>query len=336
METRVLGKTGLEIVPIGFGGIPIQRVNQEKVVEIIDALEEEGLNFIDTARGYTVSEGFLGNALQGRRDKFILATKSMAKTYEAMKAEIETSLDRLQTDYIDLYQCHLIKDKADYDFIMGPNGAYKALVEAKEEGKIGHVGMTAHSADLVREVIEDMPFETLQFPYNLVESQGTDLFAIAKRRHIGVIVMKPIAGGAISNGVLSLKFILQNDNVSVAIPGMEMPEEVVTNAKVARGPYGFNPVEQEEATAIVKELHGNFCRRCGYCLPCPQNINIPAMFIAEGYKVRYKMEGYAATYYGKQAVKASACIQCGNCEPKCPYDLPIIEKMKQVASVFGE
>lgn len=336
MEKRQLGKTGLKVTSVGFGGIPIQRVDQNQVTKIVDEMERVGINFIDTARGYTVSEGFLGNALKGRREKFILATKSMAKDYEAMLEEVETSLRNLQTDHIDLYQLHLVKNTEDYKHVMGPNGAYKALVEARDAGKIGHIGITAHSVDLLMEVINDMPFETIQFPYNLVERQAEELFEIAGKRDIGIICMKPIAGGAISNGSLSIKYILQNKNVSAVIPGMEKIEEVKMNADVANGNYVFTDEEQLEADKIVEELHGNFCRRCGYCLPCIQGINIPSMFIAEGYLNRYKMVSYATTYYAKQPVKASACIECGECMSKCPYHLPIIEKMKQVKEAFGE
>ncbi|MBN2797268.1 MAG: aldo/keto reductase [Clostridia bacterium] len=336
MEKRILGKTGLSVTSVGFGGIPIQRVNQEKVNAIVEEMERVGINFIDTARGYTVSEGFLGNALVGKRNLFYLATKSMAKDYEAMKADIEISLNNLKTEYIDLYQLHLVKDQADYDFIMGPTGAYQALVEAKEQGKIKHIGITAHSVDLLLANIESMPFETIQFPYNLVERQAEALFEKAHKRNIGVICMKPIAGGAITNGTLSIKYILQNKNVSLVIPGMEEPDEVYQNALVANGNYQFTDDEEAEAEAIVNELQGNFCRRCGYCAPCEVGINIPAMFIAEGYLNRYKMTGYATTYYAKQPVKASACIECGKCLPRCPYNLPIIDKMKQVKEAFGE
>lgn len=336
MEKRRLGRTGLDVTSVGFGGIPIQRVDQEMVIEIVDALEKAGVNFIDTARGYTVSETYLGNALKGRREKFILATKSMAKDYTAMQAEIETSLQNLQTDYIDLYQLHLVKDAEDYRRVMSDDGAYKALVEARDAGKIGHIGITAHSVDLMMAVIDDMPFDTLQFPYNLVERQAETLFKKAAERGIGIICMKPVAGGAIANGALSIKYILQNTAVSVVIPGMEKPNEVWINTAVATGSYAFTPAEQAEADGIVSELDENFCRRCGYCAPCSAGINIPAMFIAEGYLNRYKMTGYATAYYEKQPVKASACTRCGLCLDRCPYHLPIIEKMQDVARAFGE
>ena len=335
MITRELGLTGLKVVPIGFGGIPIQRLEQETVTEIIERMIHEGINFIDTARGYTSSEAMIGNALEGdKRKHFILATKSMAKDYTSMKADIETSLRMLKTDYIDLYQCHLVKNLEQYAQILSEDGAYKALLEAKAEGKIGHIGITAHSADFVKEIIMDMPFETLQFPYNLVEKQGEPIFEMAKKRGIGVIVMKPIAGGAIENGALSLKFILRNDNVCVAIPGMDSTEQVVRNAAVIKESTVFTGDELQEMDDIAMTLGESFCRRCGYCLPCPQGVDIPTQFILEGYMTRYNLSDWAVERYKGQAIDASSCIACGICESKCPYHLSIREMLSNVVTVF--
>ena len=186
MYFRELGLTGLKVVPVGFGGIPIQRLDQSDVNALIHQMMAEGINFIDTARAYTSSEMMIGKALEGgKREHFIIATKSMSRDYANMKADIETSLKLLQTDHIDLYQCHLVKDMDQYAKIMSEDGAYKALLEAKSEGKIGHIGITAHSAEFMSEIIEQMPFETLQFPYNLVEKQGEPIFEIAFNRGIG-------------------------------------------------------------------------------------------------------------------------------------------------------
>jgi predicted aldo/keto reductase-like oxidoreductase len=335
MTFRELGLTGLKVVPIGFGGIPIQRLEQETVTALIDQMMVEGINFIDTARGYTTSEQMIGIALDGgKRENFILATKSMSRDYDQMKADIETSLCLLQTDFIDLYQCHLVKDLDQYALIMSENGAYKALLEAKAAGKIGHIGMTAHSASFVNQVIREMPFETLQFPYNLVERQGEPLFEIAHNRGIGVIVMKPIAGGAISNGALSLKFIMNNPHVSVAIPGMDHVDQVATNAAVLKHSYHFSENDLEEMAEVASSLGETFCRRCGYCLPCPQGIDIPTQFLMEGYLTRYNLEDWAKTRYAGLPVKADACVDCGACEPKCPYNLPIRSMLKNVVSQF--
>lgn len=332
MDIRILGKTGLKVASVGFGGIPIQRTNQEAVNDIIDAMIEEGINFIDTAVAYTVSEEYLGNALDGKRDKFIIATKSPSRDYEGMKKDIENSLKMLKTDYIDLYQAHNVGSESDYEKLM--NGGYKAMVEAKNEGKIKSIGITAHSLDLLEAHIHDMPFETIQFPYNLVERQGEGLFEKAKANNIGVIIMKPIAGGALEDGRLSIKFILQNPNVSVVIPGMETVELVKENAKNALDIKPLTAEEEEKIDELVKSLGSQFCRRCMYCMPCPKEINIPGQFIIEGYYKRYKIEGWGADRYKGQSVDASDCIQCGACEPKCPYGLPIREMLKEVVKTF--
>ena len=160
---RNLGNTDIKIKRVGFGGIPIQRITQEETNIVIDELESQGINFIDTARGYTVSEEYIGNALQGRRGKFYIATKSMSRDYESMKKDIEISLSNLKTDYIDLYQIHNIKP-VEYDTIFDDDKAYKALLEAKEEGKIKNIGITSHSLEVIEKIVEGDKFATIQFP----------------------------------------------------------------------------------------------------------------------------------------------------------------------------
>lgn len=333
---RSLGLTGLEISSVGFGGIPIQRLDQSSVDALFEALVASGINFIDTARGYTVSEEMIGNAIERLdRSKFILATKSMARSYKEMKADIELSLANLKTDHIDLYQCHLVKDIEQYALIMAEDGAYKALLEAKAEEKIGHIGITSHSADFMMSIIKEMPFETVQFPYNIVERQGEPFFKLAAERGIGVIVMKPMAGGAIQKGKLSLKFILSNPAISVAIPGMDQLSQVAENASVMNEALDFSDEEMAALSDVVSDLGENFCRRCGYCLPCPQGIDIPTQFLMEGYFTRYHLADWAIKRYNGLAVKADACIACGSCEPKCPYNLKIIDKLKGVSELFA-
>lgn len=325
---RKLGKTGIYVKEVGFGGIPIQSVSQVIVNEIIDKMEELGLNLIDTARGYTISEELLGNALVTRRDKFIIATKSMARDYLGMKKDIETSLHNLQTDYIDLYQCHNVSQKDDL------SGALLALKEAKAQGKIRHIGVTSHSLSFLNAIIEDTEFETIMFPYNLIETEAEQLFVRAKARDIGVIVMKPLAGGAIDNGEVALKFILNNPNISVVIPGMANVDEVIKNAKSRAGEY--LPSELNYIEAIRHQLGEEFCRRCQYCLPCTVGIDIPASFLIEGYYTRYNLQEWAMQRYNNLSVKANECIECGECESRCPYHLPIINKLKRVTQIFNK
>jgi len=336
MQYRTLGKTGLEVSVIGFGGIPVQRTSYEEARDSILKAEELGINFIDTARAYTVSEEYIGKALEGRRDQWIIATKSMARSKESMTKDIEISLENLKTDYIDLYHVHNIRTIEEYHEIFGENGAYAALVEYKEKGKIGHIGFTSHNKEMLEKAIESGKFESVMYPYNIVENQAKKYFERAKELNIGVVVMKPLAGGAIADGALALRYIMENDHITCAIPGMANLKEVTENAAAAEN---FQPLtDEEKATAsnIAKELGTQFCRRCGYCAPCPQGIDIPTMFLLEGYKERYALVQWAKERYSSQKARAKDCIECGECEVRCPYDLPIREMLKKVRQCFNE
>lgn len=335
MEYRILGKTGLRVSRIGFGGIPIQRIDAEGTRALMQALVEKGVNYIDTARGYTVSEEYLGYGLEGIRDKFVLATKSMSRDKESMARDIEISLANLRTDYIDLYQLHNPKLE-ELDVIFSENGAIRALRQAKAEGKIGHIGITAHSEAVFEKALEYDEIETVMFPYNIVESQGEELIARCREKNVGFICMKPLAGGAIEDGRLALRYILANDNVTVAIPGMAEVKELEQNLAAAED---TSPLTEEEKAAFEKvraELGQNFCRRCNYCAPCAAGINIPSVFLFQGYLRRYGLAGWARERYATLPVKASACVQCGACETRCPYQLPIRQMMAEAAKDFGE
>ena len=219
MEYTNLGSTGLKVSRLGFGGIPIQRITQEEATALIHKLPEYGINYIDTARGYTVSEEYLGIAMEGIRDKFVLATKSMARTKEAMEKDIETSLKNLRTDHIDLYQVHNAPP-AQMDIVTGEGGALEALLEAKAAGKIGHIGVTAHEVATFEMALDMDWVETIMFPYNFVELQAADLIKKCAEKGKGFICMKPLAGGAIENAPLAMRFIASNKDITVNIPGM--------------------------------------------------------------------------------------------------------------------
>lgn len=330
---RLLGNTGMKIKRVGFGGIPIQRISQKDTNDVINELEKQGINFIDTARGYTVSEEYIGNSLEGRREKFFIATKSMSRSYESMKNDIEISLRNLKTDYIDLYQIHNLKSE-EYEDIFNEDKAYRALLEAKSEGKIKHIGITSHSLETIEKVVEDDKFETIQFPYNIVEDQADDVFKKANERGIGIIVMKPLAGGALDDATLAIKYILSKSYIDVAIPGMDSIEQVRQNTDVLKD-LKLNQEDNEKIEEIRKSLGNRFCRRCEYCLPCPVGVNIPANFLLEGYYTRYNLKGWAIQRYEATNGKASECINCGLCETKCPYDLPIRDMLKDVANKLG-
>lgn len=335
MEYTTLGKTGLRISRMGFGGIPIQRIDAEGTKNLMQKLMEAGVNYIDTARGYTVSEQYLGYGLEGIRDKFVLATKSMARTKDAMAADIETSLKNLRTDYIDLYQVHN-PSMEQLDTVIGEGGALEALLEAKKAGKIGHIGLTAHSAAVFERALSLDWVETIMFPYNIVENQGEKLIAKCREKNIGFIDMKPLAGGAIENAALALRYVCSNPGVTVVIPGMAETSELEENVKACSDTSPITAQEKEEMDKIRQTLGTDFCRRCNYCAPCSVGINIPSVFLFAGYLERYNLADWARDRYFSLPVKASACIECGECETRCPYHLPIRQKMKKCAEEFGK
>lgn len=334
MEYTILGKTGLKISRLGLGGIPIQRVDARTTRALVERMVEEGINFIDSARGYTVSEEFLGEALEGVRHKFVLATKSMARTREAMAKDIDISLKNLRTDYIDLYQVHN-PSAAELEKVIAPGGALEALMEAKAAGKIGHIGVTMHTEAAFEAAVGQDWVETIMYPYNLVETQAEDLIRRCAEKNIGFICMKPLAGGALEDATLALRFISRNPNVSVVIPGMYDVREIEQNLSAVSDTSLLAEEELEKIETLRKELGTQFCRRCNYCQPCPQGIGISAIFILEGYLQRYGLEDWAKARYAPFEKKAGDCVECGVCETRCPYQLPIREMLKRCKSEFG-
>lgn len=335
MEYRSLGKTGLMVSKMGFGGIPIQRIDREGTRELMKKMLEKGVNYVDTARGYTVSEEYLGYALEGIREKFVVATKSMSRTKEAMTKDIDISLGNLRTDYIDLYQVHN-PNMAQLDQVVAKGGALEALLEAKSAGKIRHIGLTAHSVEVFEKALNMDWVETIMFPYNIVENQGERLIAACQEKNIGFIVMKPLAGGAIEDAHLALRYVCSNPQVSVVIPGMAEIKELEENIAACEDSSPLTDKELAEIEKVRNTLGTNFCRRCNYCAPCTVGISIPSVFLFAGYLQRYDLGGWAKERYATLSVKASACVECGACETRCPYHLPIREMLKKAAADFGE
>lgn len=335
MEYRVLGKTGLQISRMGFGGIPIQRIDAEGTKQLVHQLKAAGVNFIDTARAYTVSEEYLGYALEGIREDFVLATKGRGRTKADMAADIDKSLKNLRTDYIDLYQMHNVTPE-EFPKVMEPGGALEALMEAKAAGKIRHIGLTAHSLDTFAMALEQDWVETIMFPYNIVETQAEALIAKAAEKNIGFICMKPLAGGAIEDAALALRYVCANPNVTVVIPGMAEAKELEQNLAAASD---TSQLKQEEKAGFLKirsDLGTQFCRRCNYCQPCSVGIGISSAFLFDGYLQRYGLRDWAIERYMGMNKKASDCIGCGACEQRCPYQLPIRKMLAEVAAHFGK
>lgn len=336
MEKRRLGRTGFEVSVIGFGGIPIQQKTREEARDLIKLAYENGINFIDTARGYTVSEDYIGYSLKnlGIKDMYV-ATKTMARTYQEAKKDFEISYKNLGLDVIDLYQFHNLSTKEDYDIVMGQGGAMEFSKEVQKKGYIREIGITSHSADLMDLALDGEDFATMQFPLNVVESQGLALVEKAYKKDIGTIAMKPIAGGVLMNhGSQALRYILENEGLSLAIPGMASEEEILTNTGVGNNFTSLTEDERKGLLEVAGTLGENFCRRCNYCQPCPAGINISGMFTIDLYNTTYGLHDWAKARYDANEVKPSACIDCGVCESRCPYDLPIRKKLKEVERGF--
>lgn len=335
MEKRRLGRTGLEVTVISFGALPVQRCTMAEAGLVLHAVLDQGINFIDTARAYTDSEEKIGNHISSRRAEYFLASKSMARDKAGMAQDIEISLKNLKTSYIDLYQIHNIKRKEDLEAVLASGGALEALKEAKLQGKIGHIGVTGHSIDLLLEAVKTNEFSTVQVPFNFIETMPQEkLIPLAKSLDMGIIAMKPLGGGHIDTVDLALRYLIGTD-ISVAIPGMDTVEQIKQNLSSVKEYHPLTAEEQNKIAAVAKDLGSNFCRRCGYCMPCAVGIDIPQNFIFHRQYVRYGLKDVIPKRYAGLTAKASDCIECGICEKRCPYDIPIREWLKQVAKDLG-
>jgi predicted aldo/keto reductase-like oxidoreductase len=333
----ILGKTGFEITRLGFGGIPIQRVDERQAVETVIHALEKGVDFIDTARAYTTSETRIGIALrETAKNGLVLATKSQQRTADGIRKDIEKSLKELQRDTIDLYQCHFVRDFDTYDRIISTGGALEGLLRARDEGLIGHIGITSHSLDVLNRAIDDGLFETIMVCYSFLEPLAEEnVIPKALAMNMGVIIMKSFSGGVIDNPRLALKYALAIEGTAV-IPGVESSELFDRNWDVFLGNLTLDHDELQEITAIRQQFDKQFCRRCDYCQPCPEGISIQAIM---GIKSMVKRMGQAIIEKGwpKEVVeKARNCTGCGECMERCPYDLPIPELIRENVEWFDE
>ncbi len=336
MQFRQLGRTGLNVSVIGMGGIPVQRIDAQEAVSIIEEAIAQGVNFIDTARAYTDSEIKFGQVLPRYKDKVIAATKSMARTKDEMAQDIDRSLRALRLDYIDLYQIHNVKDEISLKTVLEPGGALEALKEAQLNGKIGYIGITGHIPAVLVKAIGTGEFDTVQFPFNPVETSGSvELIPLTKQLNIGTIAMKPFAGGAITKTILSLRYILEQ-GFSTVIPGMDTLAQVKENVRAGEQTESLTEDQMSEILAEAATLGETFCRRCEYCQPCPRGIDIPMVFLLNGYWTRYGLKQWAVERYKPLKVKASECIECGECEEKCPYQLPIRKLLRNAVGNLEE
>jgi aryl-alcohol dehydrogenase-like predicted oxidoreductase len=319
MEYVALGKSGLIVSRTAFGALPVQRVSDmSEAVALVRGAYDGGINFFDTARAYTDSEDKLGKAFAKIRKDVVIATKSAARTSEALMRDLETSLDCLMTDYIDLYQLH------NPSFVPVPGGAdglYDALAAAKSAGKIRSIGITNHSRALAREAAESGLYDTIQYPFScLSDSLDEELARACADREVGFIAMKALAGGLISNVRGAFSWIRQYENV-VPIWGIQRKEELAEFLELERDPPPFDEELRLAVEADRAELSGSFCRGCGYCLPCPQNIPINNANRMRELLRRSPPDQWLTPEWEELMSRIETCTKCGTCGKRCPYGL---------------
>ncbi len=376
MRYRVLGSTGLKVSALGFGTMRFKmkdgQVDEETAIAALHRAMDLGVNYFDTAVGYcnSQSEMTLGKALKGRREGLVVSTKYPPWGERTLKADdcrmiIEQSLSRMELDYIDVYHMHSM-DWETFQKVAAPGGALDGARKAKEEGLVKHLAFSFHDkAERIIDIFKAAPdLEVVTCQYNLLDRANEESIAWAHEHNKGVVIMGPVAGGRLSATTeqtlnllpgkvksapeLALRFVLSNPNVTVALSGMSTVEMVEENVATASRAEPLSAEEIEQIAAQLekyKKLADLYCTGCGYCMPCPNGVNIPKCFeLMNLHRVlgqteaarRLYNDGWTLRKEGTENLWAAACVECGECEPKCPQKIPIIEQLKETHSVLAE
>ena len=318
METIRLGRTDLMVSKTAFGALPIQRISKEDAVKLVRRAYDAGINYFDTANAYTDSEEKLGEALRGVRQNVVISTKSGGKDKKTVQAHIEESLRRLQTDYIDLFQFH---NPAELPDINDPDGPFAAALEARQKGYIRHIGITNHRLKVAHAAIESGNFETLQFPFcYLATEKDLELVALCREHDMGFIAMKGLSGGLLNNAEACYAFMQEHPTV-VPIWGVQHEWELDQWLELTERNPRLTPELQAVIDRDRRELAGNFCRSCGYCLPCTAGIDIPQAARMMQLLGRSPYRPYMSDEWYAKMHKIEECVHCDACKSRCPYGL---------------
>lgn len=322
MKKIRLGRTNLMVSKTAFGALPIQRISFEESRQILQKAYESGINFFDTANGYTDSEEKIGYALSGVRDEIIIATKSAMVEKKVILENMDKSLKRMKTDYIDIFQLHNPAQLPSEEIV-------EALLEQKEKGKIRHIGITNHRIDLAFEAVRTGWFETMQFPFSLLSGQQEmELVNECERTDTGFIAMKALSGGLINDSRAAFGFMMDQKNV-VPIYGIQKMRELEEFLELEKDP----PARDQHLTSLIEKaregLSGDFCRSCGYCLPCPAEIDIPQCARVSLLMTRAPAAPFLTEAWSEKMEKIHDCIDCGSCKTKCPYGLDVPNLLKR-------
>ena len=317
MRNITLGKTGITTPQNAFGALPIQRVDLDTAVRLLRGAKDGGMTFFDTARAYSDSEEKVGAAFSGMRDQVYIASKTQAKTPEKFWEDLHTTLTNLRTDYLDIYQLHC----ASQCYAPGDGaGMYEAMVEAKKQGKIRHIGITAHLIGVAEEIVKSGLYETLQFPFSYLASEREiELVKSCEKAGMGFIAMKGLAGGLLTNSRACMAFMSQYN--ALPIWGIQREEELAQWLSF----FNEEVTMTEEIRVFIeedrKELLGDFCRGCGYCMPCTAGIQIPQCARMSQLIRRAPSENFKGEFWQGEMAKIENCVDCGLCKSKCPYGL---------------
>lgn len=326
MQTVKLGKTGIVVSKNGFGALPIQRIEKKDAVYLLQKAFYNGINYFDTARWYTDSEEKLGAAFLYTRDKIIISTKTGAQTSIDFWSDLEQSLKSLQTDYIDIYQFH------NPDFCPKPgdeSGLYDAMLEAKKQGKIRFIGITNHRQSIAKQSIESNLYDTLQFPFcYLASEQDREIVELCKQNDMGFIAMKALSGGLITDSAIAYAYLAQFDHVA-PIWGIQRENELDEFLSYNLNPPVLSQEMKERIEHDRKELSGDFCRGCGYCMPCPVGIEINNCARMSLLLRRAPQHVYLTEDWKQKMKKIEDCLHCNKCMTKCPYGLNTPELLRK-------
>jgi predicted aldo/keto reductase-like oxidoreductase len=335
MDKVKFGKTGLMVSKVAFGGIPIMRLSKPDAVRLVKDSLYMGINFIDTAHGYTDSEEKIGEAIKGmKRENIVIASKSPADDKASFNEHLDLSLKRLGLDYIDIYQFHGINTKERQKVIFGPGGAMEGMTEAVKAGKVRFPGFSSHSVPVAMEIMKSGKFASVQLPLNFIDTDALDkAVPLARQLDMGFIAMKPMGGGLLSNAKLAFKFLGQYDNV-IPDPGIEKLEEIREIVEIVEKNEHLSMDDKREIEKIRLELGPTWCHRCDYCQPCPQGIPISTALCVKSAFKRMTPER-ARSFVGPAIEKAKTCTDCRACVSRCPYYLKIPSLLKENVTIYS-
>ncbi len=364
MRKRRLGRTGLHVSVVGFGGIPIIALSRREAEKVVRYAYEKGISYFDTARAYGDSEEKIGAALKDVRDEVVIATKTHQRTREdAARAGLKQSLRKLQTDRIDIVQLHGIDNEETLKKATGPEGSLRALEEARDKGEINFIGISGHNPHVLGKAIETGKFDTVLVPLNILDKKATEEFIpLAKELDVGVVIMKAMGGcmgpvlypqlgtrflgkpeedwpdpteflayfgrEGLERAQRSLRFVLAHKNIDTVIPGLRSTEQVDHVVQVEED---FKDLTSEEKKIYKFEelLPEPFCRECQMCMPCPDGVEISTILRWDLYHRFYDIQKWTRQQYPKLRTRVDSCTECGQCEEKCPYHLPVMNMLKQ-------